>query len=142
MKTLMMIIIILISSNAFAAEYAIGHGRTPNNKTVNRFEIRDKFYEVGVNVVDDKIFFLTAAPMFRFGDKIFFEFGIGVSYFSKTIVDDRNISTHFLFEDKAGVGITNGNMSLIFQIAHYSNCSVKPPNDGFDLLILKITKRF
>jgi len=72
----------------------------------------------------------------------YLEAGIGASYFSKTLMGSRDLSTHFLFEDRVGGGVKIGDWDLSFRYMHYSNASIKKPNDGIDILIGSITYRF
>ncbi len=72
----------------------------------------------------------------------YLEGGIGISYFSKTRMGPRDLSTHFLFEDRVGAGIKMGNWDLSFRYMHYSNADIKKPNDGIDIFIGSINYRF
>ena len=72
----------------------------------------------------------------------YLEGGIGISYFSTTRMGPRDLSTHFLFEDRIGAGIKVGNWDLSFRYMHYSNADIKKPNDGIDIFIGSINYRF
>ena len=80
---------------------------------------------------------------FNMGEiKPYLEAGIGVSLFNKTWIDNRNMSTHFLFEDRLGAGVRVGNFDFSFRYMHYSNASIKAPNMGIDTFIGSISYKF
>lgn len=64
--------------------------------------------------------------------------GIGVAYISNTRMGTRDLSTRLLFEDRMGIGITSSRLDVSLDYLHYSNASVKPPNDGIDALVLTL----
>ena len=72
----------------------------------------------------------------------YLEGGIGASLFSETKMGPRDLSTHFLFEDRLGVGLRMGRWDFAFRYMHYSNASIKQPNDGIDIFIGSISYRF
>ena len=72
----------------------------------------------------------------------YLEGGIGASWFSKTTMGPRDLSTHFLFEDRVGAGIRMGNWDLSFRYMHYSNAGIKKPNDGIDIFVSSLTYHF
>ena len=80
---------------------------------------------------------------FDFGEvKPYVEAGIGVSLFKNTFIDNRNMATNFLFEDRIGVGVRVNNFDFSFRYMHYSNASIKAPNDGIDIFIGSISYKF
>ncbi|CAN2968561.1 MULTISPECIES: acyloxyacyl hydrolase [Pseudomonas] len=78
------------------------------------------------------------APVFvyEFGEgniKPFIEAGIGASIFSGTNAGDQNFGSAFNFEDRIGAGLKIGNTQKIgIRAIHYSNASIKQPNDGIE----------
>ncbi len=74
--------------------------------------------------------------------KPYLEAGIGVSLFNHTWIDNRNMSTNFLFEDRLGAGVRVGKFDFSFRYMHYSNASIKAPNDGIDIWIGSISYKF
>jgi lipid A 3-O-deacylase len=75
----------------------------------------------------------------------YLEGGIGVSYISEKMIKGRNMSSHFQFEDRIGVGVRAGEdrkHDLNFGYLHYSNAGIKQPNDGIDIFILSYTYSF
>ena len=68
--------------------------------------------------------------------------GIGLSLWTDTRMGNRDLSTNFLFEDRIGAGVRIGNWDLNFRYMHYSNASIKKPNDGIDIFIGSISYRF
>jgi len=108
------------------------------------------YYEGSFNYFKGKhnnIYGVALSPVFayyfNFGDfKPFVEAGIGVSYFNKHQIDNRNLATNFLFEDRIGVGARYNNLEFSFRFMHYSNGSIKAPNDGIDIWIGAISYKF
>jgi lipid A 3-O-deacylase len=75
----------------------------------------------------------------------YLEGGIGGSYITKTEIGGRNMSTHFLFEDRIGFGIEIGTESkhdLNFKYLHYSNADLKNPNEGTDIFMFSYIYSF
>lgn len=87
-------------------------------------------------------------PVFRFqSDDLkgwYAEGGIGATVFSETYNnDDNRLATAFQFEDHIGAGyVFNNGWDLGLKIVHYSNGGIKKPNDGVDLLMLKLGRPF
>ncbi|MFF7705953.1 acyloxyacyl hydrolase [Pseudomonas sp. NPDC007930] len=81
---------------------------------------------------------LSFAPVFRyeFGSgsiKPFIDLGIGVSVFSRSKVEDRDLGSAFNFEDRIGLGVQfGGGHELSVRAIHYSNAGIKEPNDGIE----------
>lgn len=97
----------------------------------------------------EDIFAGAFSPVFAyyFGDKSWFanpyiEAGIGVAYISKTVIEERDLSTRFQFEDRVGGGIRLKNVDMNFRFMHYSNASIKQPNSGIDIFIFTISYIF
>ncbi|MDV6315150.1 acyloxyacyl hydrolase [Idiomarina sp. HP20-50] len=70
---------------------------------------------------------------------LYFEAGIGGSYFDKTRIGNRRLSTQFQFEDRMSLSwqydkSTPAHISLGY--THYSNADIKLPNDGLDFFWL------
>ena len=74
--------------------------------------------------------------------KPYIEAGIGVSLFKNKWIDNRNMSTNFLFEDRIGAGVRVNNFDFSFRYMHYSNASIKAPNQGIDIFIGSISYKF
>lgn len=72
----------------------------------------------------------------------YLEAGIGIGFLSKKTINGRDLSTHFQFEDRIGIGVKIGKQNrhdLSFRYMHYSNASIKQPNDGIDIFIFSYT---
>ncbi|WP_148252259.1 acyloxyacyl hydrolase [Aidingimonas lacisalsi] len=67
----------------------------------------------------------------------FLEAGVGGALFLDASMEDRDLSTAFQFEDRvaAGLHLEHGG-ELGISAAHYSNASIKKPNDGFEVYSL------
>ena len=70
---------------------------------------------------------------------LYLEAGIGGSYFDKTRIGNRRLSTQFQFEDRVSLSWQYSKDSLArvsFGYTHYSNADIKQPNDGLDFFWL------
>ncbi|MCG8550122.1 MAG: acyloxyacyl hydrolase [Desulfobacterales bacterium] len=65
----------------------------------------------------------------------YIEAGIGVAYLDDYTINNRDLSSNFLFEDRIGVGVRIKNIDINFRYMHYSNAGLKEPNDGIDILL-------
>ena len=75
----------------------------------------------------------------------YLEAGIGVSYISGKIIGCRDLSSHFQFEDRVGIGAKIGkqeNHDLNLRYMHYSNAGIKQPNQGISIFIFSYTCSF
>jgi lipid A 3-O-deacylase len=78
---------------------------------------------------------LSAIPLFRWwvGNDVFLEGGIGATLVSKNELGPRNLSTGFQFGDHVGFGYRMSEQTLLgLRYSHYSNASIKKPNNGLD----------
>ncbi len=68
----------------------------------------------------------------------FLNFGIGLSYLSRTRLGRNNLGMHFAFQDQFGLGATFGKrqeLSVILSALHYSNGSLCAKNAGITVPI-------
>ncbi|MGB7061423.1 MAG: acyloxyacyl hydrolase [Candidatus Zixiibacteriota bacterium] len=75
----------------------------------------------------------------------YIEGGIGISLLSDKMISGRDLSTYFQFEDRIGVGLRIGRThihDLNVRYMHYSNASIKQPNDGIDMLMISYSCYF
>lgn len=87
-------------------------------------------------------------PVFRFQNDslkgFYLEAGIGAHLLSELYDNnDKQLSTRFQFGDHVGIGYVfanNADISLKFQ--HFSNASIKKPNDGVNFAILRASVPF
>ena len=63
----------------------------------------------------------------------YIEGGVGVAYIDEYFIGTRNLSSNLQFEDRIGVGFRFNSLDLSFRYMHYSNASLKEPNDGIDI---------
>jgi hypothetical protein len=71
------------------------------------------------------------------------EAGLGVAYFSRTRLGDKNFSTHFQFSEHLGIGIELvGRGFGGLQVSHYSNADIEKPNAGINLYQVVVGARF
>jgi len=86
-------------------------------------------------------FIYSLTPMFRYHFKKFpssklkpfFELGVGGSIIDNIIVEERNKSTQFQFNDNIGMGFEYGRYIFGYRFIHYSNLNIKTPNPSIDL---------
>lgn len=102
------------------------------------FELSYNRWEYG----DDDVNAVSLSPVFQYvfysGNAAWYpyiEAGVGVAYLDDYTINDRNLSTNLLFEDRGGVGIRIQNLDISFRYMHYSNAGLKEPNDGIDILM-------
>lgn len=75
--------------------------------------------------------------------KPFVEAGVGVSVFSGTTAGDQKFGSAFNFEDRLGAGVKFGKTDKIgIRAIHYSNASIKEPNDGIESYSLFYSHEF
>lgn len=81
---------------------------------------------------------LILAPALRhtFDSGIFVEGGIGAALFLDAKLRDSELGTAGQFEDRLAVGWPWRNGALHLALAHYSNASIKAPNDGLEVFSL------
>ena len=104
------------------------------------------FYDLSFNqwnYSDSSIYGLAFSPVFEYyfntnikGFTPFIHIGIGATYITKTLTHNSNFTTHFQFEDRVGIGILSKKYKLNFDYFHYSNGSIKKPNDGMDMILI------
>lgn len=70
--------------------------------------------------------------------------GVGISYQTETEFLGKNMSTHFQFHDRVGLGIrfAGGAHDLSVQAMHYSNAGIESPNPGMDMFVVSYSFRF
>ncbi len=72
----------------------------------------------------------------------YLELGVGISLITKKLIDSRDMSSHFQFEDRVGVGMRSDAIDLHFRYMHYSNAGLKSPNQGIDIFLVGMAYRF
>lgn len=72
------------------------------------------------------------------------EAGIGAHYLSEIYDNnDRQFSTKFQFGDHLGFGyVFSNNVDVGIRIQHFSNASIKQPNDGANFAVLRASYAF
>ncbi len=78
------------------------------------------------------------------GKKItpYVEGGIGAAYIDDYKIAGRNLSTNFQFENRINLGFVINHIDIKLGYMHYSNASVKSPNDGIDIWLGTMTWHF
>ncbi len=90
---------------------------------------------------------LSPVFVYYFGDKSntirpYIEGGVGVAYINKQHIAGRDLSTNFQFEDRVGVGAKIGVFDFNLRYMHYSNASIKSPNDGLNIWMVTTSIEF
>ena len=97
------------------------------------------------NGEEDSLHTIAYSPVFvyRFNDAAvsYVKFGVGVAYISDTTINNRNLSSHFQFEDQLGVGWEWDVHDLSLVYMHYSNAGIEDPNEGIDMVVLSYARR-
>jgi len=111
------------------------------------------FHELGLNYWNGNnrnISAISYSPVFlldfnKFATKDYkpyVDFGIGIAFLSDTLIDNKNMSSSFQFEDRLSIGITRDNIDMYVRYMHYSNGGIKKPNDGINMGLVGINYRF
>lgn len=111
------------------------------------------FHEVGFNYwvgERNNIHTLSYSPVFKlllhkYQNSLYqpyFDVGIGVALASDTKIDNRNLSSAFLFEDRISLGITKDALDFYIRYMHYSNAGLQTPNEGIDIYVLGMNYSF
>lgn len=111
------------------------------------------FHEVGLNYwvgERNNVHTLSYSPVFKLllnsyqsnDYQPYIDFGIGVALASDTKIDNRNLSSAFLFEDRISLGITKDNWDFYIRYMHYSNAGLQTPNEGIDIYLAGINYNF
>lgn len=109
------------------------------------FELSYNRWEHGDEDVNAVAFSPVFQYVFHAGNSTWYpyiEAGIGVACLDDYLINFRNLSSKFQFEDRAGAGIRIKNVDISFRYLHYSNASLKEPNDGIDILIATLAWYF
>lgn len=108
----------------------------------NYWQSRDVGGQEGVNNAIEFI------PVFRFNYSrsdifSFVETSVGVSWFARTEINEKEFSTHFQFANSLAVGgYFNPKTSWSLQLQHYSNNSIKLPNNGINFYNFNVAYRY
>lgn len=93
------------------------------------------------NRENDELWVAAASPMIQFQFNQwesltpFAEIGIGVAAMTDDKLGNRNLGSHYHFEDKLGFGITSKTkhkFEIAYRYFHYSNAKLSSPNEGLD----------
>ena len=147
--------------------YSVGIGKSCDGIDIYRFGVRKDssyrffpsdtgwlsgYYEASLSdwrQGNEEVYVVSFSPVFvyTFGDAgkallPYVEEGIGVAGISGTQIGGRDLSTGFQFEDRIGVGLRMNKVDLNVRYMHYSNGSVREPNEGLDLFILTLSWLF
>ena len=132
--------------------YRVGVRKSFNSKWLaNKTGYLSGYWELSLNYWKKKHYSsnlgIALSPVFAYyldygNFKPFVEAGIGVSYFKNTTIATRDISSHFLFEDRIGIGFIYKNFEFSYRYMHYSNAGLVKPNRGIDIFIVSFSYRF
>ena len=109
------------------------------------------FWKYGSPEHYDSNFVISLSPILQYSicscadGEIYAEAGIGISLLDDTQCAGKNVSTHYQFEDRLGIGYRFGKQfshSLALRYFHYSNAGFKKPNPGLDFISLSYSKAY
>ena len=109
------------------------------------------FWKYGSPEHYDSNFVISLSPILQYsictcaGGEVYAEAGIGISLLDDTQFAGKNVSTHYQFEDRLGIGYRFGEQfshSLALRYFHYSNAGFKKPNPGLDFISLSYSKAY
>jgi lipid A 3-O-deacylase len=168
---MIMIGLILVCSNAMAEPcgYGISFGYGSGNNKIDIYRVGIKkdfsarwfetnlgsasgYFELSYNRWEydsDDIDAVAFSPVFTyaFGDpadwvRPYVEGGVGLAYLDEYRINQRNLSTHFQFENRIGIGARISFVDVNVRYMHYSNASIKGPNDGIDIWLFTTAIQF
>lgn len=90
---------------------------------------------------------LEVVPIFRLGWSeqswlSYLETSVGVSVLSQSHFNDLQFGSNFQFTDSMSVGGYGGEWDWSLQYQHYSNNSIKLPNDGINFYVFNLTHKY
>ncbi len=160
--TLLSLTMVCTNSMAGSSGYGVslGYGQSKDDIDIYRIGLKKDFvsqwftsatgyvsgyFEFSYNLwngPEDEIKAVALSPVFVYyfdkGNQTmrpYIEGGVGLAYINETRIQGRDMSTNFQFEDRIGVGVRMKSFDLNFRYMHYSNASIKAPNDGIDIWI-------
>ena len=169
MKTIFAFVIYFLAYSVQANEnktsFSIDIGESRDNIKIYRlgvqYDISDWLYNKGFPAqgyfesslnywksAKHDIYGIAFSPVFKFSlceqceNAPYFEIGVGVSLISKKIIETRDMSSHFQFEDRIGLGFSSGNINYHVRYMHYSNAGLAQPNHGIDIFIAGMAFKF
>ncbi|WP_164970057.1 acyloxyacyl hydrolase [Arcobacter sp. CECT 8983] len=159
MKKLILILFLFISSLYSFDKVALEYGTSNHDidiygisviKDINYEIIKDTNLSWEFTLQDaegkkDDMVILSTQPMLNhfFNEKIYFELGLGVAYFSQKHLDNEEYGTHFQFKESAGFGYKfTDTFDITLKYTHYSNANINNKNAGIDLIGARLVYKF
>jgi lipid A 3-O-deacylase len=108
-------------------------------------EVGAAFWKASGNRERSSVWQIGFTPFLRwtFSNNVYLEAGVGVNRFSHTRFANRTLSTQLQFGSHLGVGVSLSSSSRLgLRYSHYSNASIKRPNDGLDVFQITYTHAF
>jgi lipid A 3-O-deacylase len=110
----------------------------------SRMGVLSGYFELSCNLWEksgEKIHGVAFSPVFVYyfsaggsrGITPYVEGGIGAACIDDYTIADRNLSTNFQFENRIGMGFIINRVDIKLGYMHYSNASIRSPNDGIDI---------
>jgi lipid A 3-O-deacylase len=145
-----------------------GYGQSPDNIEIYRLGVQKQFssrwfdsrlgvlsgyYELSYNLWEksgEKTHGAALSPVFVYsfnaggsmGITPYVEGGIGVAYIDDYTISDRNLSTNFQLENRISLGVIINRIDIKLGYMHYSNASIRSPNDGIDIWLGTVAWHF
>ena len=169
MKKIIILVICLLAFNTQADEnkvsYSIDIGKSKDDIKIYRLGIQHDisdwlgkkgftvpvYIESSINYwksTNHDIYAIALSPVFKFllceqcDSAPYFELGVGVSLISRKKFGTRDMSSHFQFEDRIGIGFNRNDIDYHLRYMHYSNAGLAQPNDGIDIFIAGVAVKF
>ncbi len=167
---LLFVLLLLCNTESYALDrISLGAGKSKESINICRLGVQREFdskwlkwktgyfsgyHEVSLNYWEygnESIKGVAYSPVFIYGFQLnrnifpYLEAGVGVSYISEKTIKGRDLSSHFQFEDRVGIGAKIGRRKihdLNLRYMHYSNAGIKQPNQGISMFMFSYAYSF
>lgn len=86
--------------------------------------------------------YLTPSIMKKFQNGFYLKTGVGATYQKEIRWQNRRNGSHYQFHPTISAGYEWDNLSLEFQVSHFSSARTSLPNPGIDFAVLKLGYTF
>lgn len=158
MKKIILLLIMLISYSFSFDKVSLEYGHKENvniygislvkNFEYKLFDLADLSLEVTAQNArgdNDDLFIISTQPLLTIDllEKLYFEAGVGVAYFSKEYLDHKRFGMNFQFKESIGFGYKfTDNIEATLKYNHYSNADLASENAGLDFIGLRVIYSF
>ena len=159
MKRLLIIFFLMYSFTYASEKVAFGFAKGSSNSDIYTLALEKEFdysllnssslsLEFAFNYAEDNndnLSIVSLQPMLNYEliNKINFQVGAGVAYFSQKDLDHRAFGTNFQFKESIGfVYKFNNKLETSLKYVHYSNADMSSKNAGIDMHLLQLIYKF